>query len=947
MRATMDGSASGDGALEGRAPLLERDAELDSLNGLLENAAHHQAALALIEGQAGIGKSALLAELRDRAPGEGLRVLAARGGELEQDFAFGVVRQLLEPLLADSEEADRLLDGAAAPARAVFDPTADPGGGDSGAFAALHGLYWLVLNIAGEKPLLLSIDDLHWVDSASLQFIAYLVRRLEGQPVLVAATLRSNEPGADPTLLAELAQDPSTTIIHPGPLSADAAIAMVRARLGDGADPGFCRACHEATRGNPLLLGQLLQALQADGVEPTAAKIEVVREIGPRAISRSVLVRLGRLPGEATEVARAVAVLGESADIGTIAALTELDEAEVARATGVLAQAEILDRGTPIAFVHPLVRDAVYDELPAGERELRHTRAAQILKEDLGAGPDEVATHLLQMPRTGQEWVVRNLRQAARSAVNKGAAGSATAYMRRALEEPPDAEVRSRVLFDLGVVESMTDAPGSIEHLREALQTLNDPVAKGVAANLLARTLMFTGSPEEAATMAEEVAEEMPIELEDISLSLYAFVAAAAHFGIERPEAVERLKAFRNPKRIHQLGEKMMACVAAFRWAHLSGPREDVIARANAALADGTVIEADNGLLPMYAIAALILSDTEDVTSAWGQMLDTAHRRGSLFGITTIHLWKGYSDWRRGDLAEAERQLRTAIDTFKVYGYGENATVYVSAHLGSVMLDRGDIGQAREVFSLAKDPGPGPDAGRYWLNTEMALLLEEQRFEELVKAADEFSSRFEWIVNPTDAHWRSMKALGLDGLGSTDEAIALATEELALARDWGAPRTVGRCLRVLGTLKRDDGIDDLREAADVLEGSTARLEHAKALAALGSALRRARKPSDAREPLRRALEIADVCGAERVVGEIRAELHAAGARPRRTALTGVDSLTASERRVAELAAKGETNRDIAQALYVTPKTVEVHLTNCYRKLEIRSRRELPAAFTPA
>ena len=945
----MDRTAAGPGAPDkGTASsLLERDEELRSLDRLLQAAAHHEAGLALIEGQAGIGKSALLAELRSRAPGEGLRVLAARGGELEQEFAFGVVRQLFEPLLTDPAEADRLLGGAAAAARAVFDPTAATSEDEGGAFSALHGLYWLTLNIAEDRPLLLSIDDLHWVDSASLQFIAYLVRRLEGQPVLVASTLRSAEPGTDPTLLAELGDDPGTVGIHPGPLSESAVIEMIKANLGDGADPAFCDACLEATKGNPLLLRQLLQALDADGVEPKASNAEVVRGIGPRAVSRSVLVRLGRLPDEATAVAQAVAVLGESADIGTVAALSGLDEEAVARATGTLAQAEILDRGTPIAFVHPLVRDAVYDELPAGERELKHTRAAELLNEDPGAGPDEVATHLLQMPRTGQEWVVRTLRNAARSAVSKGAANSATAYLRRALDEPPDAEVANQTLLELGIIESLTDAPAAIAHLREALGGISDPLAKGLTANLLARVLLFTGAPEEAAEMAERVAEEMPIEFEDVSLSLYAFVAASTAFGVDRPEALERLRAFRNPKRVHQLGEKLMAAAAAYDWSHRNGPRDEVIALAKAALEGNEVIEADNGLLPMYAISALMLADTEEVQDAWEQMLATAHSRGSLVGITTILLWKGYSDWRRGDLAEAEQQLRTAIDSFKIYGYGESSQTYVSAHLGSVMLDRGDLKQAREVFSLAKDPGPGPDVGRYWLNTEMALLLEEQRFQELVDAADEFSRRFQWITNPTDAHWRSMKALGLDGLGMTDDAIALTEEELTLGREWGAPRTVGRILRVLGTLKRDDGIDDLRESVEVLEQSTARLEHAKALAALGSGLRRARKPSDAREPLRQALEIADVCGAERVVAEIRSELHAAGARPRRTALSGVESLTASEKRVADLAAAGETNRDIAQALYVTPKTVEVHLTNCYRKLEIRSRRELPTALAPS
>ena len=932
----------------GTAPgesLLERDREMVSLDGLLGGLGDEQPGFALIEGPAGIGKSRLLAEVRDKAAGEGFKVLSARGGELEGDFAFGVVRQLFEGLLADREEADRLLAGAAAPARSVFEAV-ESGDGEQGGFAALHGLYWLVANLA-ERPLVLAIDDLHWVDQASLRFVAYLLRRLEGMPVLVAATLRSAERGTDPNLLSEIVHDPFTTAVRPGPLTEAAVTEFVRERLGAEAQPGFCAACHQATGGNPLLLRQLLAALEADGVEPVDHNAQVVRDIGPRAVSRGVLVRIGRLPGQAATVAQAVAVLGESADIGTVAALAELSEDQVAAATGDLATAEILTRDTPISFVHPLVRDAVYSELPAGERELRHTRAAEILEADAGAGPEEVATHLLQMPRTGQDWVVRNLRRAARSAVAKSAAESATTYLRRALEEPPDPEIAAQTMAELGIVEALTDAPAAVEHLGKAYDQISDPLMRGLIAGLRGRALLFTGRPEEGAELAAKTAEEMPIELEDVSLSLLAFEAAATAFGVERPEALERLKAFRDPKRIYTLGEKMMAAAAAYDWGHRNGPREKVIALAKAALADDEIIEADHGLLPMYAIAPLIMADTEEVNAAWDQMMGVAHRHGSIVGMTTLHLWRGYGHFRSGELPEAEQSLRTAIQSFKTYGYGEDATVYVSAHLGSIMLDRGDLKQARELFALGTDPGPGPDAGRYWLNTEMALLLEEQRHQDLVDAADEFSRRFEWIKNPTDAFWRSMKAQGLDGLGRTDEGIALCEEELELSREWGAPRTVGRTLRVLGTLKRDDGLDDLAEAAEVTEASTARLEHAKALHALGAGLRRARKPTEAREPLARALELADVCGAEGLVEQIRSELAAAGARPRRTALSGVESLTASEKRVALLAAEGETNRDIAQALFVTPKTVEVHLTNCYRKLDVRGRRELPQVLGAA
>jgi DNA-binding NarL/FixJ family response regulator len=139
----------------------------------------------------------------------------------------------------------------------------------------------------------------------------------------------------------------------------------------------------------------------------------------------------------------------------------------------------------------------------------------------------------------------------------------------------------------------------------------------------------------------------------------------------------------------------------------------------------------------------------------------------------------------------------------------------------------------------------------------------------------------------------------------------------------------------------------LREATELLASSPARLEEARALAALGRALRLARRPTEAREPLRRALELAESCGAKPLADQARVELHAAGARPRTTALAGPGALTPSERRVADLAAEGKTNRDIAQALYVTPKTVEVHLSSAYRKLGVASRRELAPVLTRA
>jgi DNA-binding CsgD family transcriptional regulator len=207
--------------------------------------------------------------------------------------------------------------------------------------------------------------------------------------------------------------------------------------------------------------------------------------------------------------------------------------------------------------------------------------------------------------------------------------------------------------------------------------------------------------------------------------------------------------------------------------------------------------------------------------------------------------------------------------------------------------------------------------------------------------------RFEAVGgrNPAFVAWRSHAALALLELGERDEARRLAGEELELARTWGAPRTLGAALRVTGLIAGGaEGVALLQEAVEVLVDSPAKLEHAKARTELGAALRRGNRRAQAREHLRRAVELATICRATLLAARAETELLATGARPRRIALSGIESLTPSERRVAELAAEGPTNREIAQALFVTPKTVEVHLSRVYRKLGISSRSQLAAAL---
>jgi DNA-binding CsgD family transcriptional regulator len=922
----------------GSRRLLERERELEALGAAVGAAADGTAGLVLVEGPAGIGKSRLLAATRALADERGLRVLAARGGELERDFPFGIVRQMFESLVVDATARSDLLAGAAGTAAPVFESPGERAGEPftEGSFAALHGLYWLTANVSQERPVVLVVDDLHWCDRASLRFLAYLAQRLEDLPVLLVASYRRSEPGADQALIGELTSDPQAQLLMPRLLTATAVAEVVRDRLGEGVEPAFADACHSSTAGNPLLLEELLKTLAADRIPPDAAHIDAIAELGPRAVSRAVLLRLSRLSADAVRVARAIAVLGDGPQISVVAELADLEPPAVAAATRELVHVEILRPEPPLGFVHPLVQAAIHADLAPGERELHHERAARLLVE-LGAPKEQIAAQLLVIPGHGEDWAVDVLRAAAQTAVAKGDLDSAISALRRALDEPPRPDLRLELLLELAPAELSTSVVPAAEHYRAAYEIARGPSARGQAAHGLADALLFLDAPDQAADVAARAARELPDELEDLARHLEAVELQALVFGAEpHGDQLERLRVHREIDASGGVGVKALAAIAASSWSQCAGPADRVCALARAALDDGKLLAADE-LMTLAAIVPLALADLDEAVDRWDALRAEAYRKGSVFTIGSVQLWGGYTQYLRGELAEAESEMRASLETMGLWGM---PSPWTAPFLAEVLLERGALGEALALLQHAGSTQATSDLAILIDRARMRTCLADGRPAEALGYADAFELHAGWRRHPRYYPWRSLKAQALDRLGRQDEAVVLASEELEIARGWGSPGTVGRSLRVLGSILRVDGIELLEEACALLEGAPARLEHAKALGALGAALRRAGKPTDAREPLRRALELADVCGAQPLADEVRTEIYATGARPRTTALRGVRALTASERRVADLAAAGQTNRDIAQTLYVTPKTVEVHLSNTYRKLDIRSRREL-------
>ena len=896
--------------------LVDRARETAALRRAVDEVAAGTSGCVLVEGPAGIGKTRLLVEATRLATAGAAWVLSARGSQLEQSFGFGAVRQLFEPAIGNPDGREALLGGAAGRAAAVFDEVADDAPAQQGGFAMLHGLYWLTVNLTAAGPIALVVDDVQWCDSASLRFLAYLVKRLEGLPVLVVLGVRTGEPHADEALLAEIALDPSTVVLRPPPLSAEATGALVRERLGEGA-ASFVDACHRMTSGNPLLLRQLLRALEDEGITPDVSHVDTVRAVGSRAVSALVTLRLRRLPAEVAAAARAVAVLGDTAELPTIAALAERPESEVAAALDALSRREILTDEDRLGFVHPVVREAVYDDLPAGERALYHERAARLLQGQ-GVPAEQVAAHLLRSPRRGSPATVEVLRAAARTVIARGAADAAVLMLRRALEEPVRPEERPMLLVELGVVEVLVDGPAAVEHLTEVYGLLPDARERARIAAVIARTHLFVSPPGVATTFARGAADALPADLDDERQGLVALQRITG-FMHGLPEA-----GYRSGPVPEVSGEgdgaRMLAAALCYELLRFGEDRERAVELARFALAGDRLVAVDTGLLWIVAADVLLLAD-EDLGDFWDRMLARAYATGGLFAILSVNLWRGFNQWRNGHLDDALQSLTDATEQQRMWGLSDVTATYAAAFTLGALVDRGDLAAAEAALSEARDLPWVGEGGRLVRESAARVLLALGRAEE---ALFELTAPVDYqeVRNPVWSPWRGLKAQALAATGRMDEALALADEEVALLRRWGAPTGLGVSLRVRGELRGPTGVADLREAVDLLTGTRASLEAARARVALARALGVA---DPAAVPmLEAALHAARACGA-RGVAEDAAEALAQRGHAEADAGAAYTGLTSRQRRVTELIAAGLDSHEVAQRLFLTPGTVRAVL----------------------
>jgi len=939
-------------AHRGAGDLLERASELALIDRTLRAAAAGEGSMLLVEGPPGIGKTALLGAARGRAERLDMTTLFARGGELEGHFPYGAVRQLFEPVVPRATPAARrkLLSGAAELAAPVL-----MGGGEIAdnpredtPYGVTHSLYWLALNLSQQAPLLIAVDDVHWVDATSMRFLLHLARRLEGTSIALVLSLRSGDSGVEPALTAELAAQASGEVMRPEGLSEDGVERLLGPGLGETPDEAFAAACRTATGGVPFLVHELIAALAADEVRPSAEHAARVQELGPRTVAQATLVRLGRMSPGCLALARAVAVLAAAATLPRSARLAGLDRVDALTALDELVQARLLETGELLRFTHPVVRAAVYDELAPGRRSALHLEAARLLAAE-GAELDAVAAQLLASEPVGSQETVDRLRAAAELALSRGAPEDAIAYLARALAEGCERELRAEVSFELGLAEKVAGRRERIQHFTDVRRLAEDAVLRNSAAYELALALIQKARWAESITLVDEALEDLGAGDADLAVRLETLRAGLA--GAD-PRRVAELDARLPRLRRLALRDGAAARSLALMLAALEGWRSGEAAQVGTLVARGFKDER-----PLAAgveawtigqgLGALVVTEQLDrAAELAGALIAEGQSLGSIAGFVLGTAVRGFVEARRGRLAPAEEALRAALEPAREarFGFVLSSQLWFAT---DVILERPEAADlANFVRGLELGPLAELHSGAMLLDVRGRVRYaagERQAGIDDLRQAGETLRALE-IANPNASSWRSALASML-AADEPAEARRLTTEELAAARRVGHARAAGGALRALGLLEGGaKGIKRLHEAVAALERSEARLEHARALVDLGAALRRAGERSAAREPLREGLDLAVACGAAGLAERSRTELSASGGRPRRLRLSGRDALTPSELRVARMAAAGHTNNEIAQALFVTPKTVDTHLSHTYSKLGITSRRALAAAL---
>ncbi|MEW1656760.1 AAA family ATPase [Streptomyces sp. NPDC093707] len=927
--------------------LWEREEALARMTATARRARAGTGGVLVIRGGTGTGRTTLLeAFARDRAARD-TTVLRARCSDEETDTAFSVLHQL-----CDSARQDGIPDAPSAARSTHWDGSLH--GGD------LPARLWRMLRAeASVGPVLLAVDDIHLADAHSRRWLAQVARRLDHLPVLLAVTERwqydlvpaapafAQTTGGGPAHLCTLK-----------PLGPAAAAELVRTALGADTPPELAADCHRASGGNPMLLHALLSDLReitADGT-PTPPRLPAgCTDLHPGMFAAAVARWLHGCGPHTAEAVRAYAELQDEDD--ALALLPHVTGCDPLRVPGWVAETTrqgLLRPGPDTArplLGHPLLRRAVTATWHAHQRAALHRRTAELLHHR-GAPEDTVARHLLPVPPVGAPWAADLLIDAATRAIRDGRTDDALAVLRRALLEPLTDRRRGAVLTELGCLEVPAERTAGVRHLSEALRLQQRDGGKVQAATSLGMALVARGEVPTALEVLGELAETFAHASELAHAVQAAITLISSHDGTAWLQVVAQLE------RAEDRTPGSLAPTARALLTEYDATAGRLTARQAMARVRTLLTAPADPLLEPY-----LLASTATLTQ-WADNLDEADR------LVT----RGLATYRPPLLHPAHQSLLSV----------QAETQVMRGHYDAVLADAA-LGPSPSPTPPARRTAPYP--GNVHLRsqalialTETGRLAEAERLAATIADCGAHDS-WEWSeflyargrlraaagdpagalpdllecgrrqtarqsTSPIVTPWRSVAADCYVALGSAAHAVPLAEEELRLARIWGTPRTIGRALRALAvSLGGRRGLELAEQAVETLRDTPAPLpELIPALISFGQALHDSGQRRQARDILREAAQQAEWLGAARARRSAAQALGRCGARPLRAQYTGTPALTSAELRIAQLAATGHSNKEAAELLHLAVRTVETHLTHCYRKLGIRRRADLPAAL---
>jgi DNA-binding CsgD family transcriptional regulator len=905
--------------------LVGREAELNAVHDALAMPLPHGI---LLEGEAGIGKTALWDAGIAEAASRGMRVLVARPAEAETALSHAALGDILAPVV------DQLPPDFPAPQRRALDvallrTAAEPGPLDPRAVGA--ATLGALRPAAASAPLLIGVDDIQWLDLASAAALRFALRRLGDDDAVLLFATRRTERGSEPVEVG-LAEQRLTRIVV-GPLEADALRLMLRSRLGESVERPALARLAEVAGGNPYFALELGRAALRQGGGPAARGTVAL----PEAISAVLNDRLGALPRETRDALGTVAAMGHPT-VSTVAEWLDPRLLDPAFASGVLCE-----EGESIRFDHPLLAEAAYRMLTPSSRRSVHERLAE-----LAVDVEERARHLAAGSPTPEAGVAAQIEKGAEAAAGRGARSAAAELLEASARVEPDAD-RATLRRIAAVRHHIAGGDG-----RRAIALSNTLVQELPPGPLRARALIVRAAQEGRFDQLFEFARQAAAEAgDDRELLIEALdMQGVLLMLLDRPEeagiALQQAQELCTPDVPRTLRIQVLSDYGDLAH-HRGDPGAIALQREAAALEGDDLIPSANWSPTTLLGRSLMLNDELQEARP---LLEERHRRALEAGddeaTASLSIMLAELELRAGSI---ERALRLADEGLALQkgSWGEAAQGASAYGRALVAAYQGDAGLANELAESGLAQCQAQADGIFEAANRSTLGFLEFSLGDDAAAVDRFSFLIERFRSGTagDPGLRQNVHLpeaieALIALGRLEEAEELLGVWEELGERFDRPRiraTAARCRALLGAAHGD--LDAALVHAEVAlehhRDLPVPFERARTLIVLGTLHRRTKRKAAARAALEEAIEILDSMGARLWAGRARAELGRIGGRARS------DGLTPTEQRVADLVAEGRSNKEVAEALFVSVRTVEANLTRVYAKLGIRSRTELAAS----